>query len=85
MYIIMALFIAITYGIFLQLIETLPGLSGIPYAINKALIGSLMLKLIDEFMLYEVETMKILKQDGKAYALYMLAYALIIAFAISGA
>jgi hypothetical protein len=84
-YLVMALFIVLTYLSFLGMLTYIPGLSGMPYAINKALVGCLVLKLVDEFMLYEVPTMKILKENATAYSLYMLAYGIIIALAISGA
>jgi uncharacterized membrane protein len=80
------LFLALlTYLVFIAVVNYFPELSGLPYAINKALIGCLLLKLVDEFMLYEVQTMQKLKENAVAYSLYMLAYALIIALSIAGA
>ena len=80
------MFIAmLTYMIFIAVLQYFPELSGLPYALNKAMIGCIILKLIDEFMLYEVSTMQILKQNATAYSLYMLSYALIIALALATA
>lgn len=60
-------------------------LSGMPYALAKALMGVSLLKLIDELMLPEINTMQTLNTDAKAYSNYMLGYAIIIALAIATA
>ena len=73
------------YLLFMYVVQYFPEYSFLTYAISKALIGVVTLKLIDEFLLYEVETMKILKENAIGYSLYMLGYALIIALALSGA
>ncbi len=80
------LFLALlTYMIFIAVVRYFPELSGLPYAINKALIGCIILKLIDEYMLSEIPTMTKLKENATAYSLYMLSYALIIALSIANA
>ena len=80
------LFLALlTYLVFIAVVTYFPELSGLPYAINRALLGCLILKLIDEFMLYEVQTMLKLKENAVAYSLYMLSYALIIALSLATA
>lgn len=84
-YIALMLIAMLTYMIFIAVLKYFPELSGLPYALNKAMIGCIILKLIDEFMLYEVQTMQILKQNATAYSLYMLSYALIIALALATA
>ena len=65
--------------------NVLNALSGYPWAVAKALLGCALLKLIDELMLSEINTMKLLKEDAKGYALYMLGYAVIIAWAFANA
>lgn len=84
-YIALMLIAMLTYMIFIAVLQYFPELSALPYALNKAMIGCLVLKMIDEFMLYEVPTMQILKQNATAYSLYMLSYALIIALALATA
>lgn len=73
------------YSAFKTILAIWPEFSGLPYAITTALAGVITLKLVDELILYEIETMRILKRNAIAYAVYVLAYALVIAFAISGA
>lgn len=75
----------ITYLLFYFSVHLMPEMSGLPYAVNRALLGCLILKIIDEFMLNEIDTMKILKTDAKAYSLYMLGYAIVIALAFATA
>lgn len=85
MYVIAIVICIVLYYIFRVILLTAPEFSGIPYAVAKAMIGILTLKLIDELMLYEVDTMQILKNNATAYSLYLLAYAIIIAVSIAGA
>ena len=61
------------------------GISGLPYAVSRAIIGCLILTVIDETLLYKIETYKILKDDAKAYSIFLLAYALVIAISIGTA
>jgi hypothetical protein len=84
-YVVLLGMVVATYFGFIQILNFFPELSGVPYAITKALIGVGLLKVTDEALLYEVDTMQILKKDAKAYSIYILAYALIIALAIMGA
>jgi hypothetical protein len=85
MYAILLLVVVASYYGFIEILKDIPELSGIPYAVSKAIIGVTILKIVDEALLYEINTMEILKTDGKAYSLYIVAYALIIALAIMGA
>lgn len=85
MYVIAIVICIVLYYIFRVILLTAPEFSGIPYAVTKAMIGILTLKVIDELMLYEVDTMQILKNNATAYSLYLLAYAIIIAVSIAGA
>lgn len=57
--------------------------SGLFYAVSKALVGCAVLKAVDEVMLYEVPTMKILKENAVGYSIYMLGYAIIVALAFA--
>lgn len=85
MYIIALLVLLVAYYAFRMILSYAPEFSGMPYALTKGLLGVILLKLVDELMLYEVETMKILKENAVGYSLYLLAYGIIIALAIAGA
>lgn len=85
MYTIALVTCVVLYYVFMLILYAAPEFSGLPYAVTKAMIGVLTLKLVDELMLYEVDTMKILKENATAYSLYLLAYAIIIAVSIAGA
>lgn len=54
---------------------------GILFKMSKAIIAASLLKLIDELMLYEIPTMKVLKENSTAYAIYIVAYSIVIAAA----
>lgn len=85
LYLIAVFVIRFSYNLFLLILDAYPELSGIPYAVTKALIGVITLKAVDELMLYQVPTLKILKENAIAYAIYIAAYALIIALALANA
>lgn len=85
LYLLSVLVIIGMYNLFLFVLEFYPELSGIPYGMTKAMLGVVTLKLVDELMLYEVDTMQNLKKNATAYAIYVVAYALVIALSISGA
>ncbi len=85
MYIASLLVLAVLYYLFISVLSFAPEFSGLPYALTKALLGVITVKLIDELMLYEVDTMQILKNNATAYSIYIAAYALIVALAIAGA
>lgn len=85
MYIMAMAALFLVYSAFRFVLSAYPEFSGLPYAITTALAGVITLKLVDELILYEIETMRILKRNAIAYAVYVLAYALVIAIAISGA
>jgi hypothetical protein len=70
---------------FISILSLAPEFSGIPYAIVKIVIGVITLKLTDELMLYEIDTMQLLKENATAYAIYILAYGIIVALTVSGA
>jgi hypothetical protein len=81
-YVLPSLFLVLFYFLFLAIYSYMPELSLLPYGVAKALTGVIMLKLVDEFMLPEVKTMQILKDDAVGYAIYLLPYGIIIAWAI---
>ncbi len=70
------------YWVFLLVLWLAPQFSGLPYALTKALAGVITLKLVDDLLLTEIPTIKRLKNDGTAYAIYTLGYAIIIAMAL---
>lgn len=84
-YVIAMAVLFLVYTGFRYILGMWPEFSGLPYALTTALAGVITLRLVDELILYEIETMRILKRNAIAYAVYVLAYALVIAFAIAGA
>jgi hypothetical protein len=77
--------LVVMYWLYVFVLWLAPDFSGLPYALSKALAGVITLKLVDDLLLYEVPTAKRLKDDGTAYAIYSLGYALIIALSLYGA
>ena len=85
MYLVAMLVLYAIHYLFRVILNTSPEFAGLPYALVRALAGVLTLKLVDELILYEIETMRILKRNAIAYAIYVLAYALVVALSIAGA
>ena len=73
------------YMVFRILLINYPEFSGIPYAMSKALLGIITLRAVDDFVYPEVDTKGLFNRNSQAYAVYMLAYALIIGLSIMGA
>ena len=74
----------LVYYLFVFLLSAAPELSVMPYALTKALAGVITLKLVDELILYDIDTVKLLKCEPVGYAIYVLAYAIIIAASLAG-
>lgn len=48
------------------------------YGFMKATAGVSYLRVVDDFIYYRIDTEKLLSEDPKAYAIYMLAYGVVI-------
>jgi hypothetical protein len=70
------------YYLFLVMWRNLPELSGLPYAMTKALLGVITFRAVDDFVYPSVDSNKLFNTNSQAYAIYLLAYALIIAGAM---
>jgi hypothetical protein len=75
--IIAAFTIYITFNFFINL-------SSFSVALTKAIISLILLWLFDRFGMKQIDTIEELKKGNIAYALFMLALAVIIAAAIAG-
>ena len=53
--------------------------SSVFYGLMKATAGVSYLRIVDDFVYYKIDTEKLLSEDPKAYAIYILAYAVVIA------
>ena len=85
LYIAMLVGIIILYNGFLVMLNHVPALSMLPYRLTVALLGVATLRAVDDFVLPEVNTYNLMKRNPIGYALYIMAYAIIIAAALSGA
>lgn len=69
--------------IYFALLEYLPNISEFGAALVKIGTGGLCFWLFDRFAMKDIETLEELKKGNVAYALFLLAYAIVIASAIS--
>jgi hypothetical protein len=74
--------LALIYYFFIAMWKHMPELSGLPYAMTKALLGVITFRAIDDFVYPEVDSSALFNRNSQAYAIYMLAYALIVAGAM---
>jgi hypothetical protein len=84
-YIISLFSLSAFYWMFLLVLNIAPQFSGLPYAMTKALLGVITLRAIDDFIYPEVDTLKLLRRNPIGYAIYIFAYAVIVAWALSHA
>ena len=77
--------IAFAYRLFLWIFSTNQAFSMLPYRLSVALLGIATLRAIDDFVLTEVDTQGLMKKNPIGYAIYIMAYAIIVAAALSGA
>lgn len=82
MYLVSLGALLVWYGGFQLLVAAYPQFSGIPYAMSKALLGVITLRAVDDFVYPNVNTESLFNKNAQAYAIYMVAYAIIIALAI---
>lgn len=54
--------------------------SGMFYRISNAITAIILLRLTDDVLLNRIDTMELLSKDAKAYAIYLLAFAIVIAW-----
>ena len=85
MYVLMLAGITILYNAFIVVLARAPAFSMLPYKMTVALIGVITLRAVDDFVLTEVNTYNLMKRNPVGYAIYIMAYAIIIAGALSGA
>jgi len=74
--------LTVIYFLFIHMWRHLPELSGLPYAMTKALLGIITLRAVDDFVYPGVDTNSLFNRNSQAYAVYMLAYAVILAAAL---
>jgi len=74
--------LTVIYFLFIQFWKHMPELSGLPYAMTKALLGIITLRAVDDFVYPGVDTNTLFNRNSQAYAVYMLAYAVILAGAL---
>ena len=84
-YMLMLAGIAIFYNAFIVVLAQAPALSMLPYKMTVALIGVITLRAVDDFVLTEINTNELMRTNPVGYAIYIMAYAIIIAGALSGA
>ena len=85
MYLLTLAGLVVMYWLYVMLLWLAPDFSGLPYALSKGLAGVITFKLVDDLLLKEIPTVQRLKDDGTAYAIYTIGYALIIAMSLYGA
>lgn len=85
MYLVMLVGIIIMYNLFLTVMRYEPSLSMLPYRLTVAAFGIITYRAIDDFILTEVDTYELMKNNPVGYAVYLFGYAVIIAAALWGA
>ena len=76
------LFVGFLYLIQILMINFLPQYSGLIYTLSLGFAVCGALKLVEEFLLPDIDTNEILKQNPIAYAIYIFAFAFIFANAM---
>ncbi len=82
LYLASLLALAVIYSLFIAMWRHIPELSGMPYAMTKALLGVITLRAVDDFVYPGVDSNALFNRNSQAYATYMLAYAVILAAAL---
>jgi hypothetical protein len=85
LYVISLFSLVAFYWMFLIILNFAPQFSGLPYAMTKAMLGVITLRAIDDFILPEVDTLRLMRRNPIGYAIYIFGYAVVIGWALSAA